>query len=74
MPSYLASIRERVLNQLADVVNEVVPAYASLLVYYEPRNVRVYDLQLARCKVLLMKCHGYAVRGRQKMRMHRVNW
>ncbi|MCL4410091.1 5-oxoprolinase subunit PxpB [Aliidiomarina haloalkalitolerans] len=47
MPSYLASIRERVLNQLADVVNEVVPAYASLLVYYEPRNVRVYDLQLA---------------------------
>lgn len=47
MPSYLASIRERVLTQLGDVVSEVVPAYASLLVYYEPRSVRVYDLQLA---------------------------
>jgi len=47
LPSYLATIRERILQSLGTVVSEVVPAYASLLVYYEPRSVRPYDLQVA---------------------------
>lgn len=45
MPGFLASLRARILAEHGDVVAEVVPAYGSLLVYYEPRLVRTYDLQ-----------------------------
>lgn len=45
MPGFLANIRLTILREHGDVVQEVVPSYASLLVYYEPRLVRTYDLQ-----------------------------
>lgn len=45
MPGFLANIRQTILREHGDVVQEVVPSYASLLVYYEPRLVRTYDLQ-----------------------------
>ncbi|RUO38537.1 allophanate hydrolase [Aliidiomarina shirensis] len=47
MPGFLASIRAAIIAELSDVVYEVVPSYASLLVYYEPRAVRTYDLEQA---------------------------
>lgn len=47
MPGFLASIRAAIIAELGEVVYEVVPSYASLLVYYEPRAVRTYDLEQA---------------------------
>ncbi|WP_194755867.1 5-oxoprolinase subunit PxpB [Aliidiomarina indica] len=47
LPGFLAQLRQRILSELADVVHEVVPAYSSLLVYYEPRAVRTFDLEQA---------------------------
>lgn len=47
MPGFLASIRAAIIAELGEVVREVVPSYASLLVYYEPRLVRTYDLEQA---------------------------
>ncbi|TRW49539.1 5-oxoprolinase subunit PxpB [Aliidiomarina halalkaliphila] len=47
LPGFLAQLRQRILSELGDVVHEVVPAYSSLLVYYEPRAVRTFDLEQA---------------------------
>lgn len=47
LPVYLAHIRQSILQQLDGIVAEVVPAYTSLLVYYDARTVRLYDLELA---------------------------
>ncbi|CUS49250.1 MAG: Allophanate hydrolase subunit 1 [Idiomarinaceae bacterium HL-53] len=43
----LAQVRNLILEGLPGVVNEVVPAYTTLLVYYEPRSIRLYDLEVA---------------------------
>lgn len=43
----LVQLRKFILQELDAIVKEVVPAYTTLLVYYEPRAVRVYDLELA---------------------------
>ncbi|RUO18466.1 allophanate hydrolase [Aliidiomarina iranensis] len=45
MPGFLASLRAQIIAELNDVVYEVVPSYASLLVYYEPRAIGTYDLE-----------------------------
>lgn len=51
LPIYLAHIRQEILQQLGGIVAEVVPAYTSLLVYYDARTVRLYDLEIALEKV-----------------------
>lgn len=47
LPDFLAQLRETILSDLSSVVLEVVPAYTTLLVYYEPRLVRIFDLEQA---------------------------
>lgn len=47
LPLYLAHLRQTILQQLGGIVAEVVPAYTSLLVYYDARTVRLYDLEQA---------------------------
>lgn len=51
LPIYLAHIRQQILQELAGIVKEVVPAYTSLLIYYDARSVRLYDLEMALEKV-----------------------
>jgi|SRR5690554_521563 len=45
LPFYLAKVRERLLDKYKGIIREVVPAYTTLLVYYEPRAIRLYDLE-----------------------------
>src|SRR5690554_1542942 len=47
LPLFLSQLRQQVLSNLSNVVVDVVPAYTTLLVYYDARTVRMYDLQLA---------------------------
>ncbi|RUO44338.1 allophanate hydrolase [Aliidiomarina taiwanensis] len=47
LPLLLTQLRQQILTNLSDVVVDVVPAYSTLLVYYDARTVRLYDLQLA---------------------------
>ncbi|WP_165831909.1 MULTISPECIES: 5-oxoprolinase subunit PxpB [Gammaproteobacteria] len=47
LTQHLVQLRHAILNELESVVKEVVPAYTTLLVYYEPRLIRLYDLELA---------------------------
>lgn len=45
LPQYLARVREQLLSKYQGIIREVVPAYTTLLVYYEPRSIRLYDLE-----------------------------
>ncbi|MCC5856309.1 MAG: 5-oxoprolinase subunit PxpB [Idiomarina sp.] len=45
LPAYLALFRDQVLSELAGVVTEVVPSYMTALVYYDARQIRMYDLE-----------------------------
>lgn len=47
LPDFLYQLRSQILSELSPTVLEVVPAYSSLLVYYEPRLASCHDLQRA---------------------------
>jgi len=51
LPIYLTSLRQVILQELEGIVEEIVPAYTSLLVYYDARVIRLYDLELALEKI-----------------------
>lgn len=46
MPGYLHGLREHLLKHFPAIISQVVPAYTSILVEYDPRQCRMYDLQL----------------------------
>lgn len=46
MPDYLHGLREHLLKHFPAIISQVVPAYTSILVEYDPRQCRMYDLQL----------------------------
>lgn len=46
LPSYLSALREQLLATYGHVVLQAIPAYTTLLVEYDPRQCRMYDLQL----------------------------
>lgn len=52
MPTYLKQIRDLLLQDYGDLITQVTPAYNTLLVEYDPRTCRMYDLQLLLEKVL----------------------
>lgn len=47
LPLLLTQLRQQILINLSEVIVDVVPAYTTLLVYYDARTVRMFDLQLA---------------------------
>lgn len=46
LPAYLSALRHYLLQQHPQIIEQVVPAYTSFLVAYDPRQCRMYDLQL----------------------------
>jgi KipI family sensor histidine kinase inhibitor len=52
MPAYFKAVCERLLCEYSSIVTQVVPAYTTLLVHYDARYCRMYDLQLLIEKVL----------------------
>lgn len=46
MPAYLSALRDHLLSQHPSIISQVVPAYTTILVEYDPRQCRMYDLQL----------------------------
>ncbi|MGX5913849.1 5-oxoprolinase subunit PxpB [Aliidiomarina sp. Khilg15.8] len=52
MPAYFKAVCERLLCDYSSIVTQVVPAYTTLLVQYDARNCRMYDLQLLIEKIL----------------------
>ncbi|MBA3988360.1 5-oxoprolinase subunit PxpB [Aliidiomarina maris] len=45
LPVYLQALRQHLLTQYGHIVAQAVPAYTTLLVDYDPRQCRMYDLQ-----------------------------
>lgn len=52
MPAYFKAVCERLLCEYSTIVTQVIPAYTTLLVHYDARYCRMYDLQLLIEKVL----------------------
>ena len=46
LPAYLSALRAHLLGQFSQIIEQVVPAYTTMLVEYDPRQCRMYDLQL----------------------------
>lgn len=46
LPAYLDALRHLLLNTYGDVIQQAVPAFTTMLVKYDPRQCRLYDLQL----------------------------
>lgn len=46
LPAYLRALRQYLLHTYAAIVEQVIPAYTTVLVEYDPRQCRMYDLQL----------------------------
>ncbi|RUO31506.1 allophanate hydrolase [Aliidiomarina sedimenti] len=46
LPAYLSALRDHLLTRHPSIISQVVPAYTTILVEYDPRQCRMYDLQL----------------------------
>lgn len=45
LPSFLSAFREYLLSTYGGVIEQVVPAYTTMMIAYDPRQCRMYDLQ-----------------------------
>lgn len=45
LADYLSALRTHLLSNYRQIIEQVVPAYTTLLVEYDPRQCRMYDLQ-----------------------------
>ena len=45
LPSFLSAFREYLLNTYGNVIESAIPAYTTMMVAYDPRQCRMYDLQ-----------------------------
>ena len=45
LPEYLGALRHWLLTTYGNVIQQAVPAFTTLLVKYDPRQCRLYDLQ-----------------------------
>lgn len=46
LPGFLQQFREHILKASEGAVKEVIPAYNTILVYYDPLSVRTYELEI----------------------------
>lgn len=46
LPAFFKAFRNHLLSQYEAVIEQIVPAYTTLLITYDPRQCRMYDLQL----------------------------
>ena len=45
LPSFLSAFREYLLSTYGNVIESAIPAYTTMMVAYDPRQCRMYDLQ-----------------------------
>lgn len=45
LADYLSAVRAHLLSQYSQIIEQVVPAYTTVLVEYDPRQCRMFDLQ-----------------------------